>query len=64
MVIKKMYFMDCHLVGRFLTGLFRAANYVTSICSPDKGEPSATQETVPTIRFSEKDYVEEELFSE
>jgi hypothetical protein len=52
------------ITDRFLTGLFRVANYVISMCSPEKGEPAATQETVPTIRFSDKDYVEGELFSE
>lgn len=52
------------ITDRFLTGLFRAADYVVSMCSPEKGEPTATQETVPTIRFSENDYVEGELFSE
>jgi hypothetical protein len=34
------------------------------INNKDTGEPAATQETVPTIGFSEKNYVEGELFSE
>ena len=52
------------ITDRFLTGLFRVANYVASMCSQKKDEPASTQETVPTIRFSEKDYVEGEFFSE
>jgi hypothetical protein len=46
------------ITDRFLTGLFRVANYVASMCSPSSDEPAATQEAIPTIHFSEKDYVE------
>ena len=52
------------VVDLTMTKLFQLAEYVCSKCSSIVGEPAATQETVPTIRFSEKDYVEGELFSE
>ena len=39
------------ITDRFLTGLFRVANYVASMCSPKKDEPASTQETAPPSAF-------------
>ena len=47
-----------------MTKLFQLAEYVCSKCSSVVDEPAVSQEVAPTIRFSEKDYVEGELFAE
>jgi hypothetical protein len=63
MEAKKLYFMD-KVIDLAMTKLFQLAEYVCNMCSPITDEPAATKEVVSTIRFSEKDYVEGELFSE
>jgi hypothetical protein len=63
METKKLYFMD-KVIDLAMTKLFQLAEYVCNMCSSITDEPAATKEVVSTIRFSEKDYVEGELFSE
>jgi hypothetical protein len=47
-----------------MTKLFQLAEYVCNRCSFLVGEPAATQEVVPTIRFTNEDkMVEGDLFS-
>ena len=52
------------LIDLAMTKSFQLAEYVCSKCSSVVDEPAVRQEVTPTIRFSEKDYVEGELFSE
>lgn len=52
------------VIDLVMTKLFQLAEYVCSRCSFLVGEPAATQEIVPTIRFTNEDkMVEGDLFS-
>ena len=46
------------ITERFLTGLFRVANYVASMCSPEKSEPTGDNLSIKRNRFSTEDCVE------
>ena len=63
-MIANKYFSMYALIDLAMTKLFLLAEYVCSKCSSVVDEPAVRQEVTPTIRFSEKDYVEGELFSE
>ena len=43
------------ITERFLTGLFRVANYVASMCSPEKSEPTGDNLSIKRNRFSTED---------
>lgn len=43
------------MIDLAMTKLFQLAEYVCSKCSSITDEPSATQEVVPTIRFTNED---------
>ena len=63
MIANKNFSMDA-LIDLAMTKLLLLAEYVCSKCSSVVDEPTVSQEVAQTIRFSEKDYVEGELFSE
>ena len=63
MIANKNFSMDA-LIDLAMTKLFLLAEYVCSKCSSVVDEPTVSQKVAQTIRFSEKDYVEGELFSE